>query len=77
MFCLQVTIHNVSESKFFQKGIAPPMVNSIGITRINGNGMQQNGLFNDLEMRGKVPQQQQRSEMNGNGEFSSCSTLDL
>lgn len=42
------------------------MVNSIGITRINGNGMQ-NGMFNDMEMRGKAPQQQ-RSEINGNGE---------
>ncbi|CAO1442735.1 unnamed protein product [Diamesa serratosioi] len=64
----EVTIHNVSESKFFQKGIAPPMVNSIGITRINGNGMQ-NGIFDDLELRGKAAQQQQpqqRSEINGN-----------
>lgn len=45
------------------------MVNSIGITRINGNGNgMQNGMFNDMEMRGKAPQQQ-RSEMNGNGEL--------
>lgn len=43
------------------------MVNSIGITRINGNGMQ-NGIFDDMELRGKAPQQP-RSELNGNGKF--------